>query len=120
MSYIHFDGFVENYDAEKVKFSKKVEPLVKDTIMSIVHRYKNPDPVFPAKSDIADIEFRGPNIVFDWKVDFRGKLYTTSDSVAQSLVNDSQKSYEKYGLTQTFNYDDDTFQVYVNFRDIKE
>ena len=120
MSYIKFDGFVENYDTSKAKFGKDMVSLVKDTIMQIVHRYKDPDKAFETSSYVANLRFTKGVFTPDWRVNFDGRLYTDSDAVANDLVNDTKnpkKNDQGFGLIQTFSYHGDTFQVYVNFRE---
>ena len=120
MSRIKFDGFTQNYDVSKAKLDKGGLDLVKSTIMEIVHRYKDSDPAFTATSRIEKLGFGKRIIDPDWRVNFDGELYTDSDSVALGLVNDTKnpkKDDEGLGLTQTFTYKGDTFQIYVNFRE---
>lgn len=120
MSRIKFDGFTENYDVSKAKLDKDGEHFVVNTIMEIVHRYKDSDPEFTGTSYIEKIGFGKRIIDPNWRVNFDGELYTDSDSIALGLVNDTKnpkKNDGGLGLIQTFSYKGDTFQVYVNFRE---
>lgn len=119
MSRIKFDGFTENYDVSKTILGPSSEHLVSETIMEIVHRYKDPDPAFPTTSYIEKINFSKGPFTPSWRLNFNGELYTNSDAIANGLVNDTRdpkKNDGGLGLIQTFKYQGDTFQVYVNFR----
>ena len=120
MSYIKFDGFVENYDTSKAKFGPNLTFLVKNTIMQIIHRYKDPDPAERISSYIVDIKFPSGTFTPSWRVNLEGKIYTNSDAIANDLIRDTKdplENIEGFGLSQTFAYHGDTFQVYVNFRE---
>lgn len=120
MSYIKFDGFVENYDTSKAKFGKDMVSLVKDTIMQIVHRYKDSDKAFKTSSCVVDLKFTEGIFTPNWRVNFNGKIYTNSDAIANDLIRDTKdplENIEGFGLSQTFAYHGDTFQVYINFRE---
>lgn len=120
MSYIKFDGFVENYNTSKAKFGKDMVFLTRSTIMQIVHRYKDPDPADRISSYIVHLNFTKGVFTPDWKVNFTGKLYTNSDAIANDLIRDTKdplENIEGFGLSQTFAYHGDTFQVYINFRE---
>ena len=120
MSYIKFDGFVENYDTSKAKFGKDMVFLVKSTIMQIIHRYKDADPAFRTSTYIVNLLFTKGTFTPDWRVNFNGKIFTNSDTIANDLINDTKdpkKNIEGFGLSQTFAYHGDTFQVYINFRE---
>ena len=121
MTFVKFDGFIQNNNVKKEKFSLPVAKLVRDTIVDITKRYKSSDPNFPAHSYVHKLKFSKniDDIFINWKTDFDGELQTTDYGVAEHLINDSKKSYGGYGISQTFNYKDDSFQVYVNFRKIR-
>ena len=120
MTFVKFGGFLVNNNEERQKFSKDVEPLVKETILGICNRYKSTDPNFPAHFDIHEIHFgRKPGDIFSWQTDFYGELHTTDYGVAEELIRDSKKSYRGYGIGQTFQYKNDSFQVYLNFFKIR-
>ena len=120
MTLIKFNGFVENYNTNKAAFSKEVEPFVKDSIIGITKRYKSSGPIVPTHSSIENIEFgKKAGDIYNWKTDFDGELNITDKGIAEHLISDSKKSYQGYGISQTFSYQGDTFQVFVNFRKIE-
>lgn len=120
MSRIKFDGFTENYDVNKAILDAGGKRLVSNTLMQIVHRYKDADPAFRSAASINTLTFTKGLLTPGWRLNFNGELYTDSDTIADALVADTKnpdKNDGGFGLTQTFNYRGDTFQVYVNFRE---